>query len=127
MVRRIARILLMLAAFAVGGFVVLVLIGLWTRYEQTIAGYERKNPDARTLLEAKHSQQARSLREGGKLVGTGAVENANHGMSVAVSADGHTVVVGGPGPNNVDCDRSPLVGPAGAAWAFTLRRGKWTE
>ena len=118
MVRRIVRILLRLAAFAVGGFVVLVLIGLWTRYEQTTAA---------TTLEAKHSQQARSLREGGKLVGTGAVENANHGMSVAVSADGHTVVVGGPGPNNVDRDRSPLVGPAGAAWAFTLRRGKWTE
>ena len=127
MVRRIARILLMLAAFAVGGFIVLVLIGLWSRYEQTTAGYERKNPDARMPLEATRSQQAQSLQEGSKLVGTSVVENANHGMSVAVSADGRTVVVGGPGPNNVDRDRSPLVGPAGAAWVFTQRRGVWTE
>src|ERR1700730_13021915 len=112
MVRRIARILLTLAAFAVGGFIALVLIGLWT---------------TRTPLEAKRSQQAQLLQEGNKLVGCGAVENANHGMSVAVSADGHTVVFGGPGPNNVDRDRSPLVGPAGAAWIFTLRRDVWTE
>ena len=127
MIRRITRILLMLATFVVGGFLVLALIGLWTRYEQTTAGYERRNPDGRTPLEAKHSQQAKSLQERGKLVGTGAVENANYGMSVAVSADGHTVVVGGPGPNNVDRDRSPLLGPAGAAWVFTLRSGKRTE
>ena len=133
MVRRIARILLTLAALAVGGFVVLVLIGLWDRYEQNIAAldfhgiYKSKNAHARRPFEAEPSQQAQSFQQARKLVGTGGIENANHGMSVAVSADGHTVIVGGPGPNNVDRDKSPLVDPAGAAWVFTLRGGVWME
>jgi hypothetical protein len=133
MVRWIARILLTLAALAVGGFVVLVLVGLWDRYEQNIAAldfngtYTSKNAHGRRPLEAEPSQQAQSFQPARKLVGTGGIENANQGMSVAVSADGHTVILGGPGPNNVDRDRPPLVGPAGAAWVFTLRGGGWME
>jgi hypothetical protein len=133
MVRWIARILLTLAALALGGFVVLVLVGLWDRYEQNIAAldfngiYTSKNAHARRRLEAEPSQQAQSFQQARKLVGTGGIENANQGMSAAISADGHTVIVGGPGPNNVDRDRSPLVGPAGAAWVFTLRGGGWME
>jgi hypothetical protein len=134
MVRRIARILLTLAALAAGGFVVLVLIGLWGRYEQNIAAvdfrhgiYKSRNVDARTPLETEPSQQARPLQQPRKLVGAGAVENANYGMSVSMSADGHTLVVGGPGPNNADRDRSPLVGPAGAAWVFSFRGGGWID
>jgi hypothetical protein len=95
MVRRIARILLTLAALAAGGFVVLVLIGLWDRYEQNIAAlnfmhgiYKNRKVDARTPLEAEPSQQARPLQQPRKLVGAGAVENANYGMSASVSADG---------------------------------------
>jgi hypothetical protein len=48
-------------------------------------------------------------------------------MSVALSADGNTAIVGGPGPNNADRDRSPVVGPAGAAWVYTRSGGTWTQ
>ena len=47
-------------------------------------------------------------QQGNKLVGTGA-GNARQGVSVALSADGNTAIVGGPG-NNTD---------TGAAWVFT--------
>jgi hypothetical protein len=53
-------------------------------------------------------------QQGSKLVGTGAVGNAGQGLSVALSADGNTAMVGG--RRNSD---------TGAAWAFTrsgLRR-----
>jgi hypothetical protein len=68
--RRITRILLRLAALVVAGFVLLVLIGLWSRYEQKTTGldfrgiYERffatqdglsNNPQARTRIEAERS------------------------------------------------------------------------
>jgi hypothetical protein len=140
--RRITRILLALAALVVAGFVLLVLIGLWSRYEQKTTGldfrgiYEwffatqdglSKNPQARTRVEAEHSQQAQLLQQVPRLVGTGGVGNANQGMSVAVSADGYTVILGGPGPNNADRDRSPLAGPVGAAWVFTRRGSAWMQ
>src|SRR5262249_35694184 len=60
-----------------------------------------------------------TFQEQPKLVGTGAVGSANQGMSVTLSADGNTAIVGGPGANNADRDRPPSVGPAGAAWVFT--------
>jgi len=47
---------------------------------------------------------------GGKLVGTGAVGNSEQGVSVALSADGSTAIVGGPGDNS----------NAGAAWVFII-------
>jgi uncharacterized protein (TIGR03437 family) len=47
-------------------------------------------------------------QKGCKLVGTGAVGDASQGISVALSADGNTAIVGGPNDNGV----------AGAAWAF---------
>ncbi len=46
---------------------------------------------------------------GSKLVGTGAVGLARQGSSVAISADGRTVMVGGPGDDS----------DAGATWVFT--------
>jgi hypothetical protein len=98
----IARILLTLSGLAVVGFVVLVLIGL---------------PDS----------PAPSFQQVPKLVGTGAVGLTNQGMSVAVSADGNTAIIGGPGPNNADRDRPHALGPAGAAWVFTRREGIWTQ
>jgi Divergent InlB B-repeat domain/FG-GAP repeat len=52
-----------------------------------------------------------------KLVGTGAVGNAQHGISVALSGDGNTAIVGGPGDNS----------HAGAAWVFTRSGGVWTQ
>ncbi|HET6928628.1 MAG TPA: hypothetical protein VFI48_17390, partial [Hyphomicrobiaceae bacterium] len=48
-------------------------------------------------------------------------------MSVALSADGNTAIVGGPGPNNADRDRPPSVGPAGAAWVFTRSGSGWRQ
>jgi uncharacterized protein len=48
-------------------------------------------------------------------------------MSVALSADSNTAIMGGPGPNNADRGRSPFVGPAGAAWAFTRSGSAWTH
>ena len=44
-----------------------------------------------------------------KLVGTGATASAGQGMSVAISADGNTALVGGPGD-----------GDHGAAWVFSV-------
>ena len=56
-------------------------------------------------------------QQGAKLFGTGAVGAALQGISVAVSADGNTAVVGGWGDNNY----------AGAAWVFTRSGGLWTQ
>ena len=71
--------------------------------------------------------QEQIFQPGLRLFIIGAVGSANQGMSVALSADGDTAIVGGPGPNNADRDRSPLVGPTGAAWVFTRSGGVWTQ
>jgi hypothetical protein len=56
-------------------------------------------------------------QQGSKLVGSGAVGAAYQGMSVALSADGNTAMVGGFQDNaNV-----------GAAWIFTRSGGVWTQ
>jgi hypothetical protein len=52
-----------------------------------------------------------------KLVGAGAVGIAEQGISVALSADGNTAVVGGRSDN----------GGAGAAWVFARSGGVWTQ
>ena len=57
------------------------------------------------------------LQQGSKLVGSDAVGSAFQGYSVAVSADGGTVIVGGYG-DNFD---------TGAAWVFTRSGGVWTQ
>jgi hypothetical protein len=56
-------------------------------------------------------------QEGDKLVGTGAVEPAYMGTSVAISADGNTAIVGG----------SNDASGVGAAWVFTRSGGVWTQ
>jgi hypothetical protein len=56
-------------------------------------------------------------QQGSKLVGTGAVGTAQQGTSVALSADGNTVIVGGPYDNSND----------GAAWVFTRSGGVWSQ
>jgi hypothetical protein len=55
-------------------------------------------------------------QQGTKLVGTGAVGNANQGRSVALSSDGKTAIVGGYWDSS----------NAGAAWVFTSNRGSLT-
>jgi len=62
-------------------------------------------------------------QQGSKLVGTGAANTytgaaeINQGRSVALSADGHTAIVGG------DHDNSG----AGAVWVYTRSGGVWTQ
>jgi hypothetical protein len=51
-------------------------------------------------------------QQGKKLVGSGAIGAAYQGSSVAISADGSTVLVGGPGDNK----------HLGAAWVFGASR-----
>ncbi len=52
-----------------------------------------------------------------ELVGTGNAGAARQGFSVALSADGNTAIVGGPGDNTV----------SGAAWVFTRSGTTWTQ
>ncbi|MGH7741153.1 MAG: T9SS type A sorting domain-containing protein [Candidatus Eiseniibacteriota bacterium] len=56
-------------------------------------------------------------QQGGKLVGSNAIDIANQGASVAISADGNTAVVGGPSDND----------DQGAAWVFVRSAGVWSE
>ena len=56
-------------------------------------------------------------QQGTKLVGSGAVGNANQGTSVSLSADGNTAIVGGENDN----------GSAGAAWVWTRTGGVWSQ
>jgi len=56
-------------------------------------------------------------QQGGKLIGTGAVGSAYQGISVSLSADGNTAIVGGSGDNSA----------AGAAWVYTRSGGVWTQ
>ncbi|PWU02638.1 MAG: hypothetical protein C5B51_20455 [Terriglobia bacterium] len=56
-------------------------------------------------------------QQGGKLIGSGAVGSAGQGVSVALSGDGNTALIGG----NLDN------GGTGAAWVFTRTAGTWTQ
>jgi hypothetical protein len=56
-------------------------------------------------------------QQGSKLVGTGAVGASQRGISVSISADGNTAIVGGPNDNTA----------IGAAWVFTRSGGVWTQ
>ncbi len=57
-------------------------------------------------------------QQGSKLVGTGSIGDSIYfGLSVSLSADGNTALVGGPGDNNY----------AGAAWVYTCTGGVWTQ
>jgi hypothetical protein len=56
-------------------------------------------------------------QQGNKLVGTGNVGSAYQGISVSLSADGNTAIVGGYGDNNGQ----------GAAWVYTRSGNTWTQ
>lgn len=56
-------------------------------------------------------------QQGSKLVGTGATGSAYQGYSVSISADGNTLVSGGP----LDSSNK------GAAWIFTRSAGVWSQ
>ncbi|MFN5428001.1 MAG: IPT/TIG domain-containing protein, partial [Bacteroidota bacterium] len=56
-------------------------------------------------------------QQGTKLVGTGTAGNANQGISVSLSADGNTAIVGGVSDNS----------NVGASWIFTRTGSTWTQ
>jgi len=56
-------------------------------------------------------------QQGNKLVGNGTIGTASQGISVALSADGNTVLIGGPYDNS----------HVGAAWVFTRSGSSWTQ
>lgn len=56
-------------------------------------------------------------QQGNKLVGTGAIGQSYQGMSVSISADGNTAVVGGHNDNN----------GVGAAWVFSRSGNQWIQ
>jgi uncharacterized repeat protein (TIGR01451 family) len=59
--------------------------------------------------------------QAGKLIGSGAGCCGQQGTSVAISADGNTVLVGGAGDDYSDS------GAVGAAWVWTRTAGVWSE
>ena len=69
-----------------------------------------------------NSAQAQFYQQGPKLVGAGAVGSfVEQGVSVSLSADGNTAIVGGPG------DGGPDGNLAGAVWVFTRSpSGVWS-
>jgi VCBS repeat protein len=69
------------------------------------------------------SAQMQFTQQGPKLVGSGyAATSPQQGTSVAISADGNTIIVGSPG------DVDPATGAQiGAAWVFTRTNGTWSQ
>ena len=121
------RIVLTLVGLAFTGCMLLALIGLQSDFSREPKNMEAEVERARQVVRFEQLTPAEVFQQGIKLVGAGAVGSTNQGMSVALSAEGDTAIVGGPGPNNADRDRSLSVGPAGAAWVFTRRDGTWTQ
>ena len=124
--RMTERIVVVLTGLALAGLVLLVPIGLWDRHERETASYPA-NALGRTPAAGREQPAPPQGLQLGKLVASGATGSASQGMSIALSADGSTAIVGGPGPNNADSDRSPSLGPVGAAWVFVRDGRSWTQ
>jgi hypothetical protein len=60
-------------------------------------------------------------QQGAKLVGSGGIGNTSQGSSVSVSADGNTIVEGGPS------DAMSQGTGQGAVWVFTRKNGVWSQ
>ncbi len=126
--RMIGRILLTLTVFVVTGFMVLVLIGSQADFSSEPNGVSSEADRARQgAVRLEQLAPTHGFQQGLKLVGVGTVGSSNQGMSVALSMDGNTAIVGAPGPNNADRDRLPFAEPAGAAWVFTRSGGAWSK
>jgi hypothetical protein len=124
----IDRLLVGFVALLLAGFIVLVLIGSQADFptDSTARIAGQTEPPRLRVVGLKQLGPAPVLRPGVKLVGAGVAGSTNQGISVALSGDGNTAILGGPGPNNADRDRL-VVGPAGAAWVFTRSEGVWTQ
>jgi len=144
--RTIGCILLTLTVLAITSFLsLLLLVHLWDRYEaETVALgfngiYERfqagfsDDPNASGSAKAERARQdtvgpqrhapAQVLREEPKLVGTVALGSTNQGMSVALSADSSTAIVGGLAqttPIAIGRRSSDLLGRRGCSLAATV-------
>lgn len=69
------------------------------------------------------SSSGQWAQQGSKLVGTGAIgDYVDQGSAVALSADGTTLAIGGPGDNSLDNG-----GAYGATWIFTQTAGTWKQ
>lgn len=60
-------------------------------------------------------------QQGGKIVGSDCLGTSQLGTSVAISADGNTVIAGGSG------DQPQMEDFVGAAWIFTRTNGVWSQ
>ena len=125
--RAIMRTMATLAFVAIGGCMLLALIGLQADFPREPKGVEAAAQRGRQEVRFEQLAPAEVLNPGIKLAGVGADGSANLGMSVALSAEADTAIVGGPGPNGADRLRSPSIGPAGAAWVFANRGGAWIQ
>jgi Secretion system C-terminal sorting domain len=56
-------------------------------------------------------------QQGGKLVGSGSTGSSYQGISVSISGDGNTAIIGGTADS----------GSVGAAWVFVRNSGVWTQ
>src|SRR5271169_4750238 len=74
------------------------------------------------LLLSSQLALAQFTQQGPKLVGSDNISPSWQGLSAALSADGNTAIVGGPGNGN-DSNGSDV----GAAWVFTRSGGVWTQ
>jgi FG-GAP repeat len=103
-------------------------LGLQTVVQRAIGSSERSFLiGRRVLLRARDLNARYPLRidpffqQGPKLTGSGGVGPAWFGLSVALSANGTTALVGGPQ------DDPGQNGPAGAAWVFTRSGSGWAQ
>src|SRR6266853_154894 len=76
---------------------------------------------ALALFAAAPVANGQYFQQGPKLVGTGAIGTAGQGSSVALSADGNTLPVGGPTDNESSSNH------IGAVWVFARSGGIWTQ
>ena len=80
-------------------------------------------------LLSSHAAFAQFTQQGSKLVGAGAVGSPQQGISVSLSADGNTAIVGGLSDNSFFCGNTDIycIGGAGAAWVWTRSGGVWAQ
>jgi PKD repeat protein len=80
-----------------------------------VGGYGDNNDQGAAWIYVRNGSSW--IQQGLKLVGTGNIGAARQGMSVAISADGNTAIVGGSGDN---------IG-IGATWVFARNGSIWTQ
>jgi hypothetical protein len=89
----------------------------WRSYERSSRSFGAAAVIFAALLFSPQPALAQFSQLGAKLVGTGAVGQSEQGAAAALSADGNTAIVGGPGDD----------GNIGAAWIYTFGGGVWTQ